>query len=163
MYTLPLSSPHPLSCHFHSHPSPKEQCPMMNFYISMLNLTSSRGLKILLYTKNGLLRACSILPFLSLFLAVDMKENNSLFVIRIVPQRQGSHPPLPHRRRSSPPLDQHYINLMSAIMSDPVLPVPKALVKGVPMLKISSKKMKQVIMKLHEGCITWAGSSNSRG
>jgi hypothetical protein len=48
-------------------------------------------------------------------------------------------------------------------MSDLAVPVPTPLVAGVPMLKISSKKMKQVIMRLDDGCITWAGSSNSKG
>jgi phosphatidylinositol phospholipase C delta len=41
--------------------------------------------------------------------------------------------------------------------------VPPALVAGVPMLKISSKKMKQVVMRLEGGAISWAGSGNSKG
>ena len=41
--------------------------------------------------------------------------------------------------------------------------VPPALVDGVPMLKISSKKMKQVIIRLHDGAITWASRKDSRG
>ena len=41
--------------------------------------------------------------------------------------------------------------------------VPPSLVAGVPMLKISSKKMKQVVMRLEGGAISWAGSGNSKG
>ena len=41
--------------------------------------------------------------------------------------------------------------------------VPSALVAGVPMLKISSKKIKQVIVRLHDGVITWASRNNSKG
>jgi phosphatidylinositol phospholipase C delta len=48
-------------------------------------------------------------------------------------------------------------------MSEAVSPVPVPLERGVPMLKISSKKMKQVIMRLSDGCITWAGTASSRG
>jgi hypothetical protein len=40
--------------------------------------------------------------------------------------------------------------------------VPPALVAGVPMMKISSKKVKQVVMHLEDGAITWAGSGSSK-
>ena len=40
--------------------------------------------------------------------------------------------------------------------------IPPALRAGTPMQKISSKKIKQVVMRINEGCITWAGSSESK-
>ena len=40
--------------------------------------------------------------------------------------------------------------------------VPKALQAGTPMQKISSKKIKQVVMRITEGSITWAGSGDSK-
>ena len=39
-------------------------------------------------------------------------------------------------------------------------PVPKQLERGVPMLKISSKKLKQVVIKLDDGEISWAGKGH---
>ena len=40
--------------------------------------------------------------------------------------------------------------------------VPPALRAGTPMQKISSKKIKQVVMRINEGCVSWAGSSESK-
>jgi phosphatidylinositol phospholipase C delta len=48
-------------------------------------------------------------------------------------------------------------------MADEHVGVPDALAHGVPMLKISSKKIKQVIMRLEDGAITWAGAKSTRG
>lgn len=41
--------------------------------------------------------------------------------------------------------------------------VPLQLQMGVPMLKISSKKIKQVIFKIRSGCILWSSKKDSRG
>lgn len=41
--------------------------------------------------------------------------------------------------------------------------VPLQLQMGVPMLKISSKKIKQVIFKIRNGCILWSSKKDSRG
>jgi len=41
--------------------------------------------------------------------------------------------------------------------------VPPALVNGVPMLKISSKKIKQVIIRIQDGAIDWSSVKISRG
>ena len=41
--------------------------------------------------------------------------------------------------------------------------IPAALVSGVPMLKISSKKIKQVIIRLDGGSISWASRNESKG
>ncbi|OXB38510.1 phosphatidylinositol phospholipase C, delta [Cryptococcus neoformans] len=40
--------------------------------------------------------------------------------------------------------------------------VPSQLQMGVPMLKISSKKIKQVIFKIRNGCILWSSKKDSR-
>jgi phosphatidylinositol phospholipase C delta len=48
-------------------------------------------------------------------------------------------------------------------MGEAHMGIPSALAHGVPMLKISSKKIKQVIMRLSDGEITWAGANNSKG
>jgi hypothetical protein len=40
--------------------------------------------------------------------------------------------------------------------------IPPALTAGTPMQKISSKKIKQVVIKITEGSITWAGSGDSK-
>jgi hypothetical protein len=40
--------------------------------------------------------------------------------------------------------------------------VPPALEAGTPMQKISSKKIKQVVMRINDECITWAGSNDSK-
>ena len=106
--------------------------PIDELLHSMLRLTSLRGLTSHLYTKNGLLRALLISPCLLFLERVDDKGFADKFRIT-----STYHP----------------------MMSDPVA-VPRPLVKGVPMMKISSKKMKQVTMKLEDGCITWAGSSS---
>ena len=41
--------------------------------------------------------------------------------------------------------------------------IAPALLQGVPMYKISSKKIKQVIIRLTEDRISWAGSKSSHG
>ena len=41
--------------------------------------------------------------------------------------------------------------------------VPAQLVAGVPMLKISSKKIKQVIVRLDDGAIHWQSRKGSKG
>lgn len=41
--------------------------------------------------------------------------------------------------------------------------VPLALRNGVPMLKTSSKKIKQVIVRLEEGSIQWASRQGTKG
>jgi hypothetical protein len=41
--------------------------------------------------------------------------------------------------------------------------IPQALVNGVPMLKISSKKIKQVIVRLEDLAITWASGTGNKG
>ncbi len=41
--------------------------------------------------------------------------------------------------------------------------VPLALVKGVPMLKITSKKIKQVVVRLRGDTITWTSRIGGRG
>ena len=45
----------------------------------------------------------------------------------------------------------------------PPTEVPSTLAKGVPMLKISSKKIKQVIIRIEDGAITWASGKGSKG
>jgi hypothetical protein len=40
--------------------------------------------------------------------------------------------------------------------------VPLALKAGTPMQKISSKKIKQVVMRIDDDCVTWAGSNDSK-
>lgn len=51
---------------------------------------------------------------------------------------------------------------MSSRPSSTMERVPPALHTGTPMQKISSKKIKQVVMRVSEGSITWAGSGDSR-
>ena len=41
--------------------------------------------------------------------------------------------------------------------------VPTALRRGVPMLKISSKKIKQVIIRIQDNAIDWSTTKVSRG
>jgi len=48
-------------------------------------------------------------------------------------------------------------------MADDAVVVPAALVAGVPMLKMTSKKIKQVLVRLEDGAIAWASRSNRRG
>ncbi|ODN84111.1 hypothetical protein L202_00124 [Cryptococcus amylolentus CBS 6039] len=45
--------------------------------------------------------------------------------------------------------------------SDPSV-IPPQLAQGVPMLKISSRKIKQVIFKIRNGCILWSSKKDSR-
>lgn len=52
--------------------------------------------------------------------------------------------------------------MASAAQSNLAQDVPRALVSGTPMQKISSKKIKQVVMKVTDGSITWAGSGDSK-
>ncbi|WVO17861.1 hypothetical protein L204_105559 [Cryptococcus depauperatus] len=73
--------------------------------------------------------------------------------------------PLPPRRRrftipgiwtgpKMPPLEMD--------ITDDVSAIPFQLVMGVPMLKISSRKIKQVIIKINNGCILWSSKRDSR-
>ena len=41
--------------------------------------------------------------------------------------------------------------------------IPRVLALGVPMLKMSSKKIKQVVIRLLDNSITWEGRNNSEG
>jgi hypothetical protein len=43
------------------------------------------------------------------------------------------------------------------------LEIPRALARGVPMLKISSKKIKQVIIRIEDSAIHWASRRGTKG
>jgi hypothetical protein len=55
------------------------------------------------------------------------------------------------------------ISTMSTGEQDLALVVPPLLQRGVPMLKISSKKIKQVIIRLEDGAIHWASRKGTKG
>ncbi|WVR05835.1 hypothetical protein IAU60_002861 [Kwoniella sp. DSM 27419] len=64
--------------------------------------------------------------------------------------------------RFTVPVSRHSVSLAPLLtMASDDTPVPAVLSQGVPMLKISSRKIKQVIFRLRDGIISWSSKKDN--
>ncbi|OCF55510.1 phosphatidylinositol phospholipase C, delta [Kwoniella mangroviensis CBS 10435] len=118
--------------------------PTIN-YFSMLRLTQQTGLK----SKSDSIHSAPASPISA--------EPESYF-----PSVPAPAPASRPKRRFTLPISRNRLPStfeMDSTAVDGI--VPMALVQGVPMLKISSKKMKQVIIRVNNGGISWSSKKDN--